>query len=136
VTPELAAAARELVVGDSATCVAANAVQTCEQLSRHLAQMIGEVGIRTLLARSATLTSARFSWFAGAIPKTAPAESPWAALRVAMEVQDPHTAGDAFVDLLTTFIDILGRLIGDALVGQLLHELWPQLFPSSAKGIP
>jgi len=57
-------------------------------------------------------------------------------LRAAMEVQDPHTARDAFVDLLTTFIDLLGRLIGDALVGQLLHELWPQLFPSSAKGIP
>ena len=135
-TPELAAAARGLVVGDSAARVAANAVEACEQLSHHLAQIIGEVGIRTLLARSATLTSARFPWLAGAIPKIAPVESPWAALRVALEAQDPRTARGAFVDLLTTFIDLLGRLIGDALVRQLLHDLWPELFPTSAKGIP
>jgi hypothetical protein len=136
VTPELAAAVRKLVAADSTTHVAAEAVQSCEQLSQHLARIIGEIGVRTLLARSATLTSARFPWLASALPRTASAGSPWAALRVAMESQDPQTASDAFADLLATFIELLGRLIGDALVARLLHELWPELFPSPAKAPP
>ena len=125
---------RKLVAADSATHVAADAVQACEQLSHHLARLIGEIGVRTLFARSAALTSARFPWLASAIPRTASADSPWAALRVAMESQDPQTAREAFVDLLATFIELLGRLIGDALVARLLHELWPELFLSPAKG--
>jgi hypothetical protein len=136
VTPELAAAVRKLVAADSATHVAADAVQACEQLSQHLARIIGEIGVRALLARSAALTSARFPWLAGAIPRTASADSPWAALRAAMESQDPQTASEAFVDLLATFIELLGRLIGDTLVARLLHELWPELFPSPAKAPP
>ena len=76
VTPELAAAVRKLVVADSATQVAAGAVQACEQLSQHLARIIGEIGVRTLLARSAALASVRFPWLASAIPRTAPAASP------------------------------------------------------------
>jgi hypothetical protein len=136
VTSELAAAARKLVAAELATSVAAGAVQACEQLSQHLARIIGEMGVRVLLARSATLTSARFPWLASAIPRTEAASSPWAALRAVMESQDPQTASDAFVDLLATFIELLGRLIGDALVARLLHELWPELFPSPAKGSP
>jgi hypothetical protein len=72
VTSDLAAAVRKLVAGDSAARVAADAVQACEQLSQHLARIVGEIGIRTLLARSATLTSARFPWLASAIPETRP----------------------------------------------------------------
>jgi hypothetical protein len=53
-----------------------------------------------------------------------------------MESQEPHTASDAFADLLSTFIELLGRLVGDALVAHLLHELWPELFPFPAKGPP
>ena len=135
-TPELAAAARKLVAAELATSVGAGAVHACEQLSQHLARIIGEMGVRTLLARSATLTSARFPWLASAIPRTAAAISPWAALGAAMESQDPQTASDAFVDLLATFIELLGRLIGDALVARLLQELWPDLFLPTAKGPP
>ena len=127
---------RKLVAADSATRVAADAVQACEQLSQHLARIIGEIGVSTLLARSAALTSGGFPWLASTIPRTASADSPWAALRVAMESQDPRTASEAFADLLATFIELLGRLIGDALVARLLHELWPELFSSPAKASP
>jgi hypothetical protein len=136
VTSDLAATARKLVAGDSAARVTADAVQACEQLSQHLARIVGEIGVRVLLARSATLTSARFPWLASAIPRTASADSPWAALKEALELQDPHAASEAFADLLATFIELLGRLIGDALVARLLHELWPELFLSPAKGTP
>lgn len=135
-TSVLAAVVRKLVVGDSATSMAAGAVQVCEQFSRHLARLIGEIGTRTLLARSATLTSERFPWLASAIPRTASAEAPWAALRAAMEPQDPQIAREAFTDLLSTFIELLGHLIGDALVARLVHELWPELFPTPPKGTP
>lgn len=127
-TPELAAAVRELVAGDSPTRVAAGAVHACEQLTRHLARIVGEIGIRTLLARSAALTSARFPWLVNTIPANAPADAPWASLRSAMELQDPPTASEAFVDLLSTFVDLLGRLIGEGLVARLLQEVWPEVF--------
>lgn len=127
---------RKLVTGDSTTRVAADAVQACEQLSQHFARIIGEIGTRALLARSAVVTSARFPWLASAIPKATSADQPWAALRAAMESQDPHTAHEAFGDLLATFIELLGRLIGDALVARLLHELWPELLPPPKKGAP
>jgi hypothetical protein len=135
-TLDIAAAARKIVTGGSSTHVAASAVQACEQLSQHLARLIGENGVRMLLARSAALASVRFPWLSGAIPRTASADSPWTALSAAMESQDPHTAGEGFVDLLSTFIELLGRLIGDALVERLLHELWPALFLSPVKGTP
>ena len=135
-TPDLAPVLRKLVVGDSPSRVAAEAVQACEQLSRHLARVVGEIGTRTLLARSAALTSAGFPWLASALPRTASADSPWVALRAAMELQEPHTAVEAFVDLLLTFIELLGRLIGDALVARLLQEVWPELFPPAVKGTP
>jgi hypothetical protein len=133
---DLAGVARKLVAGGAPDRVAAHAVQQCEQLSLHLARLIGEIGTRTLLARSAVVTSARYPWLASAIPRTASADSPWAALRAALESQDPHTASEAFVDLLTTFIELLGRLIGDALVASVLLEVWPELFPPTAKGAP
>ena len=133
VTPELRAAAKRLVAGDSAAHVAAGAVRACEQLTSHLARLVGEAGIRTLLARSAALTSARFPWLSSTIPRTAPADSPWAALRAAMELQDPHTASEAFADLLSTFVELLGRMIGEGLVVRLLQEVWPGVFPDDVK---
>lgn len=139
-TPELAAAvreivaaARELVAGDSPTRVATGAVHVCEQLTRHLARIVGEIGMRTLLARSAALTSARFPWLVNTISATAPADAPWASLRSAMERQDPGTASEAFFDLLSTFVELLGRLIGEGLVARLLHEVWPEVFPHAVK---
>jgi hypothetical protein len=128
VTPDLRAAARQLVEGDSSTHVAAGAVRACEQLTYHLARLVGEVGIRTLIARSVALTCVRVPWLANTVPGTAPAESPWASLRTAMELQDPHTASEAFVDLLSTFVELLGRLIGEGLVVRLLQEVWPEVF--------
>ena len=126
--PELTAAARSLVAGDSSAQVAAGAVHACERLTYHLARLIGEIGIRTLLARSVALTSARFPWLANTVPGTAPADAPWASLGTAMELQDPHTASEAFVDLLSGFVGLLERLIGEGLVMRLLQEVWPEVF--------
>jgi hypothetical protein len=135
-TAGLLAAVRKLVATDPASPAAADGVQACEQLSQHLARIIGETGVRTLLVRSTVLTSATFPWLASAIASAASADSQWAALRVAMSHQDPDTASEALVGLLSTFIDLLGRLIGDALLARLLDMLWPELFPPPTKGTP
>jgi hypothetical protein len=133
VTPDLAAVAKRLVAGDSSSHVAASVVRACEQLTSHLARLVGEIGSRTLLARSVFLTSARFPWLANTISVTASAGEPWAALGAAMELQEPDTASEAFAGLLSTFIDLLERLIGEGLVTRLLMEVWPEGFSHTAK---
>jgi hypothetical protein len=116
-----------------ASKVAARAVQAVEQLTQHLAQLVGETGVRALLARSVALSSETFPWLAGTISIVRPGDSPWASLRAAMEKQDPRTISEGFCVLLSTFVGLLGRLIGEPLVAHLLHDVWPEAFPYAVK---
>jgi hypothetical protein len=50
-----------------------------------------------------------------------------------MERQDPRGIEDAFVGVLSAFIELLARLIGDGLVRRLLHDVWPEDFPQVPK---
>ncbi len=131
---EVARAARMLLTDDSQESpsrIAARAVEACEKLSRHLARLLGEAGIRALFNRSLMLTRARFPWIANAVGAAGsqPGESPWTPLRLSMELQEPPAAVDAYADFLLTFVRLLGRLIGDQLVSHLLQEVWPHVFP-------
>ena len=121
--------------GDDATPskLAAHAVHTIEQLTHHLTQLVGETGVRAIFARSAALSSATYPWLARTISIVPPTDAPWGALRVAMEQQDPRAIHDGFVALLSTFIELLGRLIGEGLVQRLLHDVWPDAVPQAAK---
>jgi hypothetical protein len=89
-----------------------------------------------VFARSAALSSATYPWLAKTIPIVAPTESPWGALRVAMEQQDPRAIGEGFVALLSTFFELLGRLIGDGLVKRVLHDVWPDVVTRVVKEAP
>ena len=140
---ELANAARTLLLGDppqaaSSARVAARAVDACERLSRHLARLMGEMGSRAIFNRSLLLTRRRFPWMASVLGTAGlpPGESPWAPLRAAMELQDPETAVRGFAELLSTFVELLGRLIGDLFASRLLEEAWPELFGPGEKGPP
>jgi hypothetical protein len=137
---QIADVARALLVDGealegSSTRVAARAVEASEELSRHLARLLGEMGIRALFDRSMILTRARFPWFADVAGTGGlqPGEPPWTSLRASLELQDPATAVDAYADFLSTFVQLLGRLIGDALVSRVLQEVWPEVFPRAAK---
>lgn len=132
-TPDLTALGKRLVAGDSPPEMAASVVRAVEQLTTHLARIVGAVGIRALLARSVFLVSSRFPWLASTIPATAPAGEPWSSLEAAMARQDPDTARSAFADLLATFAELLGRLIGEGLVARLLTEVWPEVVSHTAK---
>jgi hypothetical protein len=114
-------------VGDpsSAEQVAAGATRICEKLTRYLAGIVGQSGIRTLLDRSLTLTRKAFPWLPGVGARSE--ASPWATLHACLAEQDAAQAGAAFTTFLASFMALFGRLIGDALVARLLHEIWPEV---------
>lgn len=135
-TPDLAAAARQLLASegrDDAT-MAARVARACERLTVHLSRLVGLTGIRTLFHRSVVLASAKFAWLVdGTGGKSGPGEDPFGQLHARIAPQDPETAVEAFVLVLSTFVGLLSRLIGKDLVWQLLHEVWPAVFPDATK---
>jgi hypothetical protein len=128
--------ARNLLATESgpatSTEIAIRATQACEQLVRHLSRLLGGMGSRTLLKRSLYLASASFPWLAP--PEISEdADGVGAALRARLESQSPAVATEAFACLLSTFIDLLARLIGDVLAARVLHETWPAIFSPEVK---
>lgn len=139
VTVELAEAVRKLLAGppgedSSSKLVASRAIQACEQFSQHLAKLLGEKGVQTLFDRSVVLASKQFAWLATARANPGGAEgSTFALLGTLLEQQDLETSTEAFVAILSTFLGLLGRFIGDGLVERLLDEVWPSVFPHAVK---
>lgn len=111
--------------------IAAAAAHAWEKLANVFARIIGEVGIGLLLARSVIAMGGRFPWLQRARPRGA--EPPWIALQAALEPRPASDAARAFADLLTSCIGLIGRFLGEPLVAQLLHEVWPEVFPQADK---
>ena len=114
------------------TQLTALAIEAFEQLTLHLSPLVGEPGVRALLARSAARSGLTFFWLAGTIPLTPP-DAPWDALRRALVQQDPRTLRDGFIELMSTFLELLETLIGKTLVRRLLHDVWSEAFPRPVK---
>ena len=121
--------------GDNPTpkSLAALAVKGMEQLTQHLSVIVGEPGIRALLSRSAARSSLTFVWLAGTIVATESPDGRWDGLRAALVQQDPRTLRDGFIELLSTFIELLEKLIGRGLVRRLLHDVWTDAVPQAVK---
>ena len=135
-TINLAAAAREILAfeGRDDATTADRVAHACERLTVHLSRLVGLNGIRTLFHRSVVLASAKFPWLVDAAGgKDGPGEDPFELLRERIAPQDPEVAVSAFVLVLTTFVGLLSRLIGEALVWRLLHEVWPTVFTDPTK---
>ena len=113
----------------SPSALAAVAMQRFEELARYLGQLVGELGVHALFARSAAAARSTYPW----IPATPPNDAPWVSLREAMETQDVRAVEAAFLDLLSTFVELLARLIGEDLVRRLLHDVWGEVFPQASK---
>jgi hypothetical protein len=111
------------------------AVKAFERVTQQLSPLIGEPGVRALLARSAARSCLTFVWLAATIPVTAPTVAPWDALRTAMVQQDPRTLRDGFIELLSTFLELLEKLIGEGLARRLLLDVWIEAFPSAVKEV-
>ncbi len=133
-TPAFAQAARQLVTdgpGDesSAERIAERAAEACEQFARHLARLLGNTGVQLLLKRSIVVASKQFPGLA-TVPGS---QSVSPALRSAMTQLDPESIADAFVAVMSAFVALLERLIGEGLVERLLDEVWPSVFTDAAK---
>jgi hypothetical protein len=106
-------------------------METFEQLAHHLAQLVGVEGVRALLARSVALSSPAFPWLADII--SVPTEDVFSPLRAALEHQAPQTIRDGHAALLSNFLGLLGRLVGQGLVERVVHDVWPDVFPLAVK---
>jgi|GEM_PF-4307986 len=110
----------------SAPRLADRASDLTDQLLRHLARLVGEIGITALFKRSMVLASGAFPFLADA-PRP-PDLTPVGALRAALAEQRIELAREVFLVVLSTFLALLGRLIGELLVRRMLHEAWPGAF--------
>ena len=137
-TPALALAARRLLGREgsdgkgSPKQVAAGAVEAWKKLFAHLAQHLGEGGIRALFERSLTLTRAKFPWLPS-LAEAPPQGSPWVALRASLETRGSDEALEASVAMVAAFIGLLGKFIGEDLTMRLLQEVWPEITPPTTK---
>lgn len=109
----------------SAPHVAEAAKHICEKLTEHLARLVGQRGILTLLSRSLTLTRPTVPWLASI--GTASADAQWEPLQTCLSGQDAASAAEALTLFVAQFIGLLGRLVGNSLAVRLLQEIWPAL---------
>lgn len=134
-TPDFADAAKRLLgllpADATSAQVADRVIDAYAQLTKHLARLLGEAGIHVLFKRSILLASARFPWLAG-VSRSENAS----ALRDALVLQDPVVVSDVFVLILSGFVGLLQRLIGEPIVKRLIDEVWPGIFPQAAKDTP
>lgn len=136
--PQLAGAMALLLAGAgpmevTAVRISDRARAVSERLSVHLARLLGEAGTRALFTRSLSLARSRFSWIAASAPGAGASEPPWAPLCRSMALQAPELSMAAYADFLSTFLQLLGKLLGDSLVSRLLQEIWPQVFLQAGK---
>jgi hypothetical protein len=108
---------------DSPANVAAAVAQVWTKLRAHFTRLIGDAGIQAVLDRTVSLASMRSAWLA-----------PEGLAGFAHQSVEGGVTG--FSELLWTFVGLLGRFIGHQLVGRLLHEVWPDVFPSVLKELP
>ena len=106
--------------------LAARSEELAEQLTRHLARIVGEIGVIALFKRSVVLAGVAYPWLV-AEPRP-PETTPIAALRTALAAQPGALAREGFLVVLSTFVALLGRLIGEPLVRMMLREVWPVAF--------
>ena len=137
VHPDFGQAARALLdggsgAGETSDQLAERAAHAYERFGKHLARLIGEAGVQLLLTRSIRLASAQYPW----LVTTSTAQTPAAALRGTLSSRDPESIRDSFAAILSAFVQLLERLIGEGLVGRLLDEVWPKVFSHVVKDTP
>lgn len=116
---------------EDSTNIAAHAAAICREVSKHVSRLVGDLGMRAMFERSLYLAGSSFECLRSiAIDKQ---DGPYEGLRVCLEREAPDVALPAAQHVLTTFIELLERFIGERLVATLLHEVWPQVFPGLEK---
>lgn len=132
VSSALEQGARQLLAGKgepSSAELANRAASAWERLTSHLSRLLGATGVTLLVRRSVSIASTPHPWLATALK----AEHLLDGLREVMAMQAPELIASAFVSVLSAFVGLLQRLIGEELVERLLEEVWPSVFTEGAK---
>jgi hypothetical protein len=132
----LASATGGAVSGGDALDDAAAAGRVYETLARALAPVVGEAGVRALLARSLKLSVREFPCLAEiAIGGPQSEESTRIGPHIAgcLRKHDPPVAADAAANLYATFLALLARLVGEALTLQILRMAYPAIQAEETK---
>jgi len=128
-TPDAVAALR-VVLGacdlQQSASIAVHTAAVSLRLSQHIGRLVGELGMRTLFERSLHLSGATHPCFR----RYAKGSAPYDALRTCLEQEQPGEAFAASMHVLTTFIELIERFLGEGLGGSLLRELWADAFAS------
>lgn len=115
--------------GVGADAVARSIVTTWQDIDAALTPIIGPRGVAALFNRSVQLVSLKVPVLQG-IAATNPTTMDLSPLKLRLAHQPPADAAAAGAQLLHTFHQLLGTLIGASLTEQLLRRVWPSLLNS------
>lgn len=117
---------QSLVAPQAGASVADISIALWESLAGELGLIIGNGGFLPLYLRSVQLSAVRFPSLslAGAAAASTSEKSRFASLRTSFEGQGSAEASEASAALFNTFIDMLARLIGEALTLGILRSAW------------
>jgi hypothetical protein len=104
-----------------------------DKLSRRLAQVIGHVGVQSILLRAVKLRKSEFAFLDERIVPGDNRTSLAEALRACLLEQEPDVIREVSVTLFATFTGLLATLIGDRLTWSLLQQIWPDALLARAE---
>jgi hypothetical protein len=126
----LASTASMGAFGDDPADSAAAAGRVYEALWRALAPVVGDAGVRALLARSLRASASDFPCLTDVrlgMPSSEKGASIAAHIEARLREQDASIAADAAVRLYATFLTLLARLVGRAVTLQILRMAHPAI---------
>jgi hypothetical protein len=106
--------------------LASRAAEQLQLLATRIGRLVGALGVQSLFSRAIYL--ARTSRSGAALASDGDAID---ALRTALGRESPDTIVIEVAAILDELVRLLERFIGSSLVTSLLHETWPEIFPSA-----
>jgi hypothetical protein len=138
-TPRLRRAAARLLALElgaapaTAETLAAASGRLLDKLSQRLAQVIGPVGVHSILRRAVKLRKAEFPFLDERIVISDSRASLSELFRACLQEQEPAVIEDVSVTLFATFAGSLATLVGDKLTWSLLQQIWPDALSTSER---
>ncbi len=128
-TPRLRSIAKRLMDSEipgtgRARAAVATMFPVTDKLRPHLEVLMGNGGVRALLARALVLASAEISWLRGARMNS---DGELEGLEAVTRNVDPAEFFEGRVVLLAQLLGLLVAFIGPTLTSRLIGEVWPQI---------
>jgi len=128
-TPQMRSIAKHLLIfeterNSTSEADVAMTFPVAEQLRPHLAMLVGERGVRALLARALSLATAEAPWLSEVRVDAQGELDGLGALRSRL---DPAEFHEGKVVLLAQLLGLLVAFVGPSLTSRLVGEIWPEV---------